>query len=846
MGPAAAKPAVLHSWWCSEMIGRPSTGLRGSEHDYRGIWGAAVRRVVFSRAYRGRVGLRFWCLGALAGLVVAGLLVAAGAFAQPGARARGVGRPAAARAALSALGVRAHRGPEIVFGLSGPLRAGTVVSAGGPGRPSAGGRATASPGRVVARVRRSAWFFYEDLAPFEQYAHAGRVVLVEVGTGRVTVTRGLSWPPVLNGKLPAFLASPSGYDSARYRAFYRPYTGTAGLSSGDSARKAPRLARPARRLRTTLDSSAAATVAALLASQRACTVRVGDTLPGGYYDFAKVAQSRAALAYLFSQLGELAPGFASFIYSRRSGLSPTGFVAHEISARGCRDVLLYMAGAGYSGASAVNVGMGLRGQSVVHQDVTLAAVRGLVRSHPKVRFELVVDSPRASGFHALGAMKNVLLVVTPAASGGGSFTYLPEALVGGKLLANTSNPLHLLQLTDRIVFGITTVVFDPAEVAQMQSLSWAGRVSSALAYLIARALDRGAPVDYGTGAGVTPPPVVQTNGFPTGPPNPGSPPAAGSPVVTANPDTYTTTNGATLTVGAAAGVLANDSDSAQNPLTCDQLNGAGGSAPLHGLSAKGAAVTLNQDGSLSYDPSASAELQALARGHSVADTFTYRANDGQGGTATATVTIMVTGSVNHPPLASADAYSVSNDAKLSKDATAGVLTNDTDTDGDGLMVDRLNGSSSLSGTSTKGAAVSVSPDGSFTYDPNRASTLQGLGHGESTIDTFTYRVSDGHGRSDTATVTITVTGANRAPVAADVRVIGVSEDGSKTIGLSADDADGDNLAFSVGSGPSHGTLGPITPASCSGTPSHCTATILYTPAANYNGPDNLGLLVIWG
>jgi hypothetical protein len=179
-------------------------------------------------------------------------------------------------------------------------------------------------------------------------------------------------------------------------------------------------------------------VAALLAVQRACTVRFGDTVSGGYYDFAQVAQSRAALAYLFSQLGALAPRFASFIYSSRSGISPAGFVAHEISAQGCQDVLLYMAGAGYTQSTAVNVGMGLRGQSVLHQDVTLADLRGLVDSHPNVRFELVLDSPQSSGFHALGKLKNVLLVVMPGDPGGGSFTYLPNALVGGKLVDLTS------------------------------------------------------------------------------------------------------------------------------------------------------------------------------------------------------------------------------------------------------------------------------------------------------------------------------------------------------------------------------------------------------------------------
>ena len=59
-------------------------------------------------------------------------------------------------------------------------------------------------------------------------------------------------------------------------------------------------------------------------------------------------------------------------------------------------------------------------------------------------------------------------------------------------------------------------------------------------------------------------------------------------------------------------------------------------------------------------------------------------------------------------------------------------------------------------TSTLGAAVTVNPDGSFSYDPTTSATLQALAAGESATDTFTYTISDGQGGTDTATVTVTV------------------------------------------------------------------------------------------
>ena len=198
-------------------------------------------------------------------------------------------------------------------------------------------------------------------------------------------------------------------------------------------------------------------------------------------------QSRGALGRRFLQLRQFAPGFRSFVYPDSSRIAPATFVADQIARHGgCKNVALYLAGGGYSDATAVNVGMGVGGGKVAHQDVTLADLRGLATAHPGVTFEFVVDAPHASGFHALTGLANVLLVATPSAPGGGSFTYLPEARVGGALIANDTNPLHLLQFTDRLVFGLDRAIDDSCEVSQLQSSTQSGKLRSALAYLLAR------------------------------------------------------------------------------------------------------------------------------------------------------------------------------------------------------------------------------------------------------------------------------------------------------------------------------------------------------------------------
>jgi hypothetical protein len=85
-------------------------------------------------------------------------------------------------------------------------------------------------------------------------------------------------------------------------------------------------------------------------------------------------------------------------------------------------------------------------------------------------------------------------------------------------------------------------------------------------------------------------------------------------------------------------------------------------------------------------------------------------------------------------------------------------------------------------------------------------------------------------------LTVTFTG-NAAPFA-NGQSVSTDEDVAKVISLSATDADGNSLTFSVVASPTHGTLSAIGAPVCSGTPSTCTASVTYTPAANYNGPDS--------
>ncbi len=257
-------------------------------------------------------------------------------------------------------------------------------------------------------------------------------------------------------------------------------------------------------------------------------------------------------------------------------------------------------------------------------------------------------------------------------------------------------------------------------------------------------------------------------------------------------DLFSTAHDTALVI-APPGVLANDSDPESDPLVAVLS-----SAPTNGQ------LTLDADGGFTYTPNA---------GFAGADSFTYRANDGEADSGDATVTIDVAAAPNQTPVALDDAYSTDHDTALTLPAP-GVLGNDSDPDGDPLTATLV--SSPANGT------LSFNADGGFTYTPNT---------GFDGIDSFTYQASDGEADSDIATVTITVaTAPNLAPVAADDAF---STTGDTALVVTApgvlandSDADGDTLTAALVGGPANGTL------NLGG-----DGAFTYTPDAGFTGSD---------
>jgi hypothetical protein len=106
-------------------------------------------------------------------------------------------------------------------------------------------------------------------------------------------------------------------------------------------------------------------------------------------------------------------------------------------------------------------------------------------------------------------------------------------------------------------------------------------------------------------------------------------------------------------------------------------------------------------------------------------------------------------------------------------------------------------------------------------------------------DSFTFKAYDGGLDSNIATVSLTIGAVNDMPTA-DSQTLNTMEDTALLIGLSAVDIDSAGLIFSIVANPVNGILGTLSASNCvaSGLGSNCSATVTYTPAANYNGPDS--------
>ena len=246
------------------------------------------------------------------------------------------------------------------------------------------------------------------------------------------------------------------------------------------------------------------------------------------------------------------------------------------------------------------------------------------------------------------------------------------------------------------------------------------------------------------------------------------------------------------------------------------------------LELNGQALAANADGSYTISVTSGTPVTLTAVSNSAFDastlTTTVSSTEANGG-AVAVTTLVGTGSVAGQTTVD-ETIATPEDTKLTINASD-LLHNDTDANGNTLSITSVE-------HATHGS-VSIGADGNvvFTPDANYNGTA-----------TFDYTVSDGHGGTDTATVTIRVDAVNDAPV------FSTSTGGSGSVNTTlsgtatATDVDGDTLTYHVANGVSDGHGHEIV------TTDHGTVTLnttdgsyTFSPTHNWAGSDSFNVSV---
>lgn len=212
------------------------------------------------------------------------------------------------------------------------------------------------------------------------------------------------------------------------------------------------------------------------------------------------------------------------------------------------------------------------------------------------------------------------------------------------------------------------------------------------------------------------------------------------------------------------------------------------SAPT--TSAKGGTVFMfGLTGMFTYSPTAAARHAAAANGapgSATTDSFTVTVDDGQGAAVSKVVTVKVLPANKVP---------VNATPTVNAPDAAGVVRgnlNVSDADADALTI-------STTVKPAKGTVV-ISSDGRFAYTPTAAAMhAASVPNAKSSVklDTFSVKVTDGHGGSVTQTVTVTIAPANAAPVVTAGPTVTKTNTstGAVTGTITATDANKDTLKY---------------------------------------------------
>ena len=459
------------------------------------------------------------------------------------------------------------------------------------------------------------------------------------------------------------------------------------------------------------------------------------------------------------------------------------------------------------------VGSNIGGTGIDFLQTNLGMIEGQLYTAP-IPSPLVVDRATYKR-DALGAQVDIFATATPAAnltiSAAGNpgipSTAMTKDAVTGRFFKryNSASPATLPSLVNVTnIADVPATVVDAPLVDEVTVTSAAFDVQTGTLTVVASSSDQLVPqvlsaIGFGpltgttlTSAGITVPPtdvtVVSTGGGKQ---------TASVTIVDTNAPPIAVNDSATTNEGQAViiSVLANDTD----PNPGDTVEPT--SVQVVGAPANGTAVA-SVNGTITYTPNANFR--------NANDTFTYMVRDNHAAasnTATVTVTVNAT---NVPPTADAQSQTTAEDTLLNLTLTA--------TDTDGTVASFSIASQPAHGT----VAVVSAAAGTFTYTP--ALNYNGA-------DSFTFTATDNLGGvSAPATVSLTVTAVNDAPVAVNDSTT-ANLNTARIISVLANDTDVDNALA-----PATATI--TSPATSGTAVANVDGTITYTPNNGFTGSDS--------
>ena len=273
--------------------------------------------------------------------------------------------------------------------------------------------------------------------------------------------------------------------------------------------------------------------------------------------------------------------------------------------------------------------------------------------------------------------------------------------------------------------------------------------------------------------------------------------------------------------------MENDSDPDGDKLTITRVNGnrlASTSTNEIIELPSGAILTMNPEtGCYELDPNG--QFDSLCEGCTAEICFSYQISDGRR-FDTAKVCTIITGR-NNPPVAIRDDYTAT---VVDPTVSDNIMDNDYDIDvGDVITITKItipaedgsNGGFRDVTSSSDGSVVATFPSGGVvTIDPvtgqmdyDASAVIAKIPVGETFVETFTYQIVDSTGQTAMATVTITIEGNNRPPIANPDRYTATKANSiiDANIVLENDtDPDGDNLTVTKITKPGLPGGGPVT------------------------------------